>query len=185
MPSKPTASDDRTGQTLRTDRLSLDVPEPSDAAAVLAIAGDPRTVEHNPADLLGDLHDAEALVGRWVGHWQERGFGYWCVREIGESRVVGYCGVKHTVVQGRPALNLIYRFLPEVWGRGYATEAAQAAVTWAASHCGGATIVARVRPDNVASRNVASKAGLRRDPSLDEYGQDGLDLVFSNRVATP
>lgn len=169
--------------TVHTARLRMDVPEPRDAGAVLAIAGDLRTVRHNPSDLVSDLAEAEELVGRWTLHWQQRAFGYWCVREIGRVRLVGYCGVKSMLVRGQPVMNLLYRFRPEVWGRGYATEAARAAVTWAESRHPGATIVARVRERNQASRKVALKAGLRRDPRLDEDGVDGPDLIFSNRVA--
>ncbi len=44
-------------------------------------------------------------------------------------------------------------------------------------------IVARVRPDNVASKNVALKAGLRRDGDLDDDGEDGPDDAYTNRIA--
>lgn len=166
--------------TLQTARLRLDPPVPGDAAAVLAIAGNPRAVEHNPSDLVSDQAEAEELVDRWLQHWQLRGFGYWCVRANGSPLVVGYCGLKTMVAREQPVLNLIYRFRPEAWGRGYATEAARAAIDWATTHRPGSTVLARVRPDNGASRSVALKAGLRRDPSLDEMGEDGPDIAFSN-----
>src|SRR5262249_46909557 len=114
--------------------------------------------------------------------WQDTGFGYWCAREAGQSPVVGYCGVKAMSAHGQPVLNLIYRFSPGVWSRGYATEAAIAAVAWAGQHQPDSTILARVRPANKASQNVALKAGLRRDPAMDEQGEDGLDLAFTNRA---
>ena len=171
--------------TLHTDRLRMDPPEPGDSAAVLEIAGDPRAVAHNPSDLIRGQAEAEELVGRWITHWQRHGFGYWCVREADRPRLVGYCGVKKMHVGDRPVLNLIYRFRPEVWGRGYATEAARAAITWADTHQPGATILARVRPDNARSGRVALKAGLHRDPALDDQGEDGLDLAFSNSQTDP
>lgn len=181
MPAARLVLDAHQRPTLSTARLRLGVPALSDTAAILAIAGDPRTVEHNPSDLVADLLEAEELVRRWVQHWDDRGFGYWCVREVGSATVVGYCGLKSMHAQGQPVLNLIYRFMPAVWGRGYATEAAQAVVSWAGTAQPEATILARVRPDNEASRRVALKAGLRPDPALDETGQDGPDLAFSNR----
>lgn len=180
MPVPPTATVSNGPATVQTQRLRLDPPVPGDAAAVLAIAGDPRTVEHNPSDLVADRSEADALVERWIRHWELRGFGYWCVRERDRTSVVGYCGVKSMEVRGQPVLNLIYRFRPEVWGRGYATEAARAAITWAGAHQPESTILARVRPSNGDSRRVALKAGLHRDPALDNHGEDGLDLAFSN-----
>ena len=104
-------------------------PVATDSAGMLAILGDPRTVEHNPSDRLEDRGEASALVARWVRHWEDHGFGYWCVRESRSDRIIGYAGVKRMLIHGRPVLNLVYRFVPEVWGRGFATEAASAVVS--------------------------------------------------------
>lgn len=170
--------------SLSTTRLQLAAPTPADAPAVLAIAGDPRAVEHNPSDLLTDLTEAQDLVGRWIRHWLDRGFGYWCVREVGRPRVVGYCGLKAITAKGLSVLNLIYRFVPDVWGRGYATEAATAAIAWGTENQPSTPILARVRPDNVASQNVALKVGLLRDHGMDDEGEDGQDLAYTNRPRT-
>ncbi|WP_167736146.1 GNAT family N-acetyltransferase [Nocardioides sp. 503] len=167
-------------QELRTERLRLTPPVPNDAAGVFAILGDARTVEHNPSDRLADETAATALVDRWVHHWAEHGFGYRCVREHGSDRIIGYAGVKRMTMDGRPVLNLVYRFVPDVWGRGLATEAAAALVASALEEKPGQTVVARVRPDNRPSQHVALKAGLRRDVALDCEGEDGLDWVFTS-----
>ena len=166
---------------LTTERLALTRPRASDAAGVLAVLGDPRTVAHNPSDRLAGPDEATALVERWVRHWEEHGFGYWCVREQGADDVVGYAGVKRMEVHGRPVLNLVYRLVPEVWGRGLATEAAAAVLARVAVERPTETVVARVRPRNLASRQVALKIGLRRDEALDCEGEDGLDHVYSSR----
>lgn len=168
---------------LRTARLVLETPKPSDASSIFSIAGDLRATEHNPSDRLREFPEAESLVARWISHWRQHGFGYWCVREYGHSAVAGYCGVKRMTAVGRPVLNLIYRFRPEVWGCGYATEAARTVVEWSTVHVPGATILARVRPGNFTSQKVALKSGLLRDPAMDEQGEDGPDLAFSNRFA--
>jgi ribosomal-protein-alanine N-acetyltransferase len=167
-------------QEMRTKRLRLARPVATDSAGVFAILGDPRTVEHNPSDRLEDRDEAAELVARWVRHWDEHGFGYWCVREPGSDHIVGYAGVKRMLVQGRPVLNLVYRFVPEVWGRGFATEAAAAVVSTVLDEMPAETILARVRPDNRSSQNVALKAGLRRDASMDCQGEDGLDWAFTS-----
>lgn len=164
-----------------TTRLRLDVPTLDDAAGIFAILGDARTVEHNPSDRLADLVETRALVTRWIEHWGERSFGYWCVRQADDPRVIGYCGLKQMTVHAMPVLNLVYRFAPDAWGHGYATEAASAAVGWIEERRPGETVIARVRPDNTASTSVALKAGLQRDPDLDVMGEDGLDLAFTNR----
>jgi RimJ/RimL family protein N-acetyltransferase len=147
---------------------------------VFAILGDPRTVEHNPSDRLKDRGEATELVARWVRHWEEHDFGYWCVREPRSDCIIGYAGVKWMPIHGRPILNLVYRFLPEVWGRGLATEAAQAIVSRMLDEMPEEVIVARVRPDNRLSQSVALKAGLQRDATMDCQGEDGLDWAFTS-----
>ncbi len=153
----------------------------TDSAGVFAILADPRTVEHNPSDRLEDLGGAAELVSRWIRHWEEHGFGYWCVRESGSDHIIGYAGVKWMVMHGRPVLNLVYRFAPEVWGQGFATEAAAAVVSRACDEMPAETIVARVRVDNRSSQHVALKTGLQRDATMDCQGEDGLDWAFTNR----
>ncbi len=166
---------------LETDRLRLDRPVPADAAGVFAVLGDPRTVVHNPSDLLRDEGEAVELVARWVHHWEEHGFGYWCVRMSGSDRVIGYVGVKRMTVHGSRVLNLVCRLAPEAWGAGLATEAVSVVVSWVASEMPTETILGRVRPGNRASQNVARKAGLLRDIAMDDEGEDGLDWAFTNR----
>jgi [ribosomal protein S5]-alanine N-acetyltransferase len=41
-------------------------PVATDSSGVLAIVGDPRTVEHNPSDRLEDRGEAAELVARWI-----------------------------------------------------------------------------------------------------------------------
>jgi RimJ/RimL family protein N-acetyltransferase len=166
-------------QEMRTERLRLTRPVATDAPEVFAILADPYTVEHNPSDRLENRGEAAELVARWVRHWEEHGFGYWCVREPGSDRIIGYAGVKRMVMHGRLVLNLVYRFVPDVWGRGFATEAAAAVVSKALDEMPAVTIVARVRPDNRPSQRVALKAGLQRDATMDCQGEDGLDWAFT------
>ena len=165
--------------SLQTRRLSLSPPTTADAAHVLAILSDFSAVAHNPSDGLDTLDQVAELVGRWRIQWERYGFGYWSLRTTADAAFVGYCGVKAITFQGEEALNLIYRLSPWAWGNGLATEAATAVVAWAVEHVPDRRLVARVRPDNLPSQRVATKAGLHRDPTLDEEGEDGLDLIFT------
>ncbi|WP_426937494.1 GNAT family N-acetyltransferase [Brevibacterium sp. LE-L] len=167
---------------LHTSRLVLDVPDRDDAADIFAIVGDHRAVAHNPSDYVSDLEEATELIERWLRHWADHEYGYWCVREIRTGRIIGYCGTKRMHINGMPARNLIARFHPDAWGSGYATEAVKAALERADAHAEDGPVVARVRPENLASRNVALKLGLRRDPDMDERGPDGIEEVFSDRL---
>jgi RimJ/RimL family protein N-acetyltransferase len=77
-------------------------------------------------------------------------------------------------------LNLFYRFAPSSWGNGFASEAATAVVQWAAARQPLLPVIARVRPDNIASQRVAARAGLVRAEHLDGPGFDGFDWIFAS-----
>jgi len=166
-------------QELLTDRLSLRRPVPADIDAVYRIHHDPRACAHNPADLLATRAEAEIRFRRWDQHWQRYGFGYWVVRPRDEERGLGFCGLKVMRLAEREVLNLFYRLDPAAWGAGVATEAATAVVDWATGNRPDHPVIARVRPDNVASAKVATRAGLRRAEHLDTDGDDGLDWIFT------
>jgi [ribosomal protein S5]-alanine N-acetyltransferase len=166
---------------LPTARLSLRRPTRPDAPSVLRILSNRSVVEHNPSDLVGELSESELLLGRWLKHWAEHGFGNCCVFEKESGQLIGNCGIRCMTVQTAPVLNLMYRFDPSTWGRGYATEAARAVLDWTFQNLPGQVVLARIRPGNLASQRVARKIGLRRDPNFDDQGADGLDWAFTSR----
>jgi RimJ/RimL family protein N-acetyltransferase len=161
---------------LTTPRLTLRRPTAADTDLIHAVTGDPLACVHNPSDLLRDRAEAADLFARWDSHWERFGFGYWVVRHRGTG--AGFCGLKVMALRERTVLNLFYRLAPATWGRGLATEAATAVVRWAAAHHPEHPVVARIRPENVASQRVAVRAGLVRAEHLDDEGYDGLDWVY-------
>jgi RimJ/RimL family protein N-acetyltransferase len=166
------------GDELLTARLALRRPQSDDVDAILAVHSDPRTCAHNPSDALANHDEAAGLFAHWDGHWLRHGFGYFAVRRQGSAAVLGFCGLKFTTFQERRVLNLFYRLAPAAWGDGIAGEAATAVVGWAGERLPGQPVVARVRPENLASRRVAERAGLVRAVDLDEPGLDGFDLIY-------
>ncbi|MET8148055.1 GNAT family N-acetyltransferase [Actinoplanes sp. NPDC049668] len=161
-----------------TARLTLRRPVPADLETIFAIHHDPKACLHNPSDLVATREDAEHLYGRWDEHWRRHGFGYWVIRDREPDKILGFAGVKVVRFREIEVLNLFYRLDTRAWGAGVASEAAQAVVAWASEHLPEWTVVARVRPDNVASQRVACRAGLVRAEHLDDQGEDGLDWIF-------
>ncbi|MEU2281506.1 GNAT family N-acetyltransferase [Streptomyces sp. NPDC013178] len=169
-------------EELQTARLLLRRPTKADVEAIFAIHRDPETCSHNPSDALGRFEEAEALCQRWDDQWQRYGYGYWVVRRHGSAQQLGFCGIKPMELHGVRVLNLFYRFATSAWGQGFAGEAAAAVTTWAAHQLPDLPLIARVRPANVPSQRVATRAGLSRAPHLDTEGYDGFDWIY---VAQP
>ncbi|MFF5370077.1 GNAT family N-acetyltransferase [Streptomyces sp. NPDC013187] len=167
------------GEQLHTSRLSLQRPTEVDIDAILALHRDPQTCLHNPSDALTRLEEARELYRRWNDQWQQRGYGYWVVRRHGSALQPGFCGIKPMELHGMKVLNLFYRFATSAWGQGLASEAAIAVTTWAFRGVPDIPLIARVRPNNIASQRVAVRAGLTRAEHLDGAGYDGFDWIYA------
>jgi RimJ/RimL family protein N-acetyltransferase len=106
------------------------------------------------------------------------GYGrFACVwKETGE--VIGFSGVKYVPEIGDTELG--YRFLPEHWGKGLATEAGRASIEFARADLGLARLVALVHPDNVASARVLAKLGFAVERQTRFSGLPDVDVnLFS------
>jgi [ribosomal protein S5]-alanine N-acetyltransferase len=176
-PNAVTSSAGTADRRLTTLRLLLRPPLASDADVILRLHQDPQAIAHNPSDRLDDPAEAQELLDRWIEHWRRHAIGYWVVCWRDDPGILGVCGVKVMTLHTRPVSNLFYRFAPQHWGRGIASEAATAVVERARSDPS-RPVIARVRPDNTASARVAVKAGLRRAAHLDTVGEDGTDHIY-------
>jgi ribosomal-protein-alanine N-acetyltransferase len=137
--------------------------------------GDPETNLFNPYGADPDLATTQTRLDEWLRHWEEYGFGYELIEDDGA--VVGICGVRRDVWQGLHVLNLYWRLLPEVWGRGYATDAGRHALEMARAARHREPVVARMLAGNAASARVAEKLGMTRRDDLDAQA-DGVDWVL-------
>jgi RimJ/RimL family protein N-acetyltransferase len=79
------------------------------------------------------------------------------VVEKSSRKIVGCCGF-HRV---ESALELAFHFIPQVWGKGYATEAAKACLEYGFEKLDAEKIIAFVHPENIASNRVLEKTGMK------------------------
>jgi RimJ/RimL family protein N-acetyltransferase len=154
--------------TLRTSRLLLRPWRDEDVAAFAEMSADPAVMEY-----LLPLSDrglsAEAWVARARAHWGEHGFGQWVVELSGEGRFIGVVGLGVVVYEApfTPAVEVAWRLARVCWTRGYATEAAKAAVDYGFAKLGLSEIVALTVPDNQRSRRVMERLGMTHSPADD------------------
>lgn len=150
-------SDQRAPEAVETARLSLRRPVPGDLGALFAVNSDPRLWTHFPALRHTDPAQTAAAMARWEESWRRHGLGMWAVRLRGQADVIGYAGA---TVLGDAVWNIGYRLAAETHGRGFAREAAAAAMTWADRIDPALPRIAYLLEHNLASAAVARAIGL-------------------------
>jgi RimJ/RimL family protein N-acetyltransferase len=109
------------------------------------------------------------LIERMEAGFERDGFGLWAVEPKGECSSVGFVGLNPAPEEMpfAPAVEIGWRLARSHWGRGIATEAAQAAVRFGFEEVGLEEIVSFTFAGNVRSRAVMERLGMTRDPDED------------------
>ena len=162
-----------TRPTLATERLILRPWQESDLAPFAALNADVRVMEYMPARL--GRAGSDALVARAQAHFDRHGFGPWAVelrsggRGSGDAGLIGFVGlmVPRFEAHFTPCVEVGWRLAFAHWGRGYATEAARAALDFGFTTAGLDEIVSFTSVGNARSRAVMARLGMRRDPADD------------------
>jgi ribosomal-protein-alanine N-acetyltransferase len=152
---------------LWTPRLTLRRWRESDREPFVAINADPRVMEHFLAPLIRD--ESEELIARIEQEFEERGFGLWALelRETGD--LIGFTGLSVPEFEAdfSPAVEVGWRLAASAWGRGYATEAARAALEFGFGPAGLDEVVSLTSAGNERSRAVMERLGMSHDPADD------------------
>lgn len=147
---------------LETERLVLREFEVGDAADVFEFASNPEVTRYTgDAGLVTTIDDAQRIiVDTWHADYRQHGFGRLAVVDKKTSKVIGFCGLKY--LEDLKEIDIGYRYLPEYWGQGLATEAGLAVMDHGKRVLGLKKIIGLVLPDNKASHRVLEKIGLRK-----------------------
>lgn len=140
-----------------TPRLLLREMTPEDAENAYILNLDTEVLRYTGDDPFESVEEAREFLEKYESY-EKYGFGRWAVilKETGEY--LGWCGLKYT-----PELDefdIGYRLMKKFWGKGYATEAAEACLNLGFNQFGMKTIVGRAMPENEASVRVLEKIGL-------------------------
>ncbi len=95
------------------------------------------------------------------------------------NKLIGYCGFFHWHLDGADEIEIGYRLHPEYWGRGLATEAARTVRDHAFSDLNLARVISLIHPDNVPSRRVAEKNGMKLEKETTFRGFPALVFVIN------
>jgi len=155
---------------LETERLRLYPPNIADLEARLAMDRDPDVMRFLLRPIPEDVDWHRADVREKILAPENPASAFWHIEEKGAPGFIGCCGLFPLEDSGM--IELGYRFVRRVWGRGLATDAAAAALDHGFRHLKLAQIVAVTAPRNLASQRVLQKIGLSSAGVFCHYGQD-------------
>jgi RimJ/RimL family protein N-acetyltransferase len=161
---------------VRTGRLLMRPVSWEDLDDLRALKSDPEVF----AVMLGGVRTHAQVADELaedVAFWGANGVGMWAVREAGSEAFLGYVGL-HERPDGR-GFALRFALTAASQGRGYASEAAAAALRFAHERAGMDRVVAVARESNFASRMVLGGIGM---VECDAYLRDGYRVVVYESV---
>lgn len=164
--------------TLTTPRLRLRPWRDEDIAPFAAMNADPRVMEYFPA-LLSQA-ETEAMVGRIRAYFAEHGYGLWAVEELNGAPFIGYVGLNTPRFDApfMPTIEIGWRLAFEHWKKGYAREAARAALASGFEELALNEIVSFTARINRRSWHVMKAIGMKRSPA-DDFNHPSLPAGHS------
>lgn len=148
---------------IRTPRLVLGTWDACDAEAFRRLNDDPRVTEFLPGPL--SLAQAEAFIVCQQELQARSGASYFAVRAAGDGSLMGFVGLRRHDggLPFAPCTDIGWRLGTAHWGKGYALEAARACLAYGFQELGLDEIVSFTVPDNLRSRAVMDRLGMRED----------------------
>lgn len=156
------------GTEIRTDRLFLRRFCKEDLEDYARIMCDYEVGKWFPKGDSYTPEEAKRSLNNILEHWDEHGFGIWAVTDKEKRVLLGRCGLN--LISETAEIEVDFVLARESWGKGYATEAAKAALSWGFNVLKLDRIIALAKPENVASRRVIEKIGMHCKKDAEYWG---------------
>jgi RimJ/RimL family protein N-acetyltransferase len=170
------------GPVIETRRLILRQWRSEDVAPYTAMLAEPATARFITVD--GKPVDDEMTGWRhtvvMAGHWAIHGAGMFAVEEKDSGKFVGRVGPWFPPAW--PDFEVGWGITPTAQGKGYAAEAARAAIDWAFATFDIAQVIHCIDRENIASQGVARRLGAQKGKEIELFGH-AADMWITTREA--
>ena len=158
-----------------TDRLILRRLDERDVEVIFAMRSDPEVMRfiRAPQNLVETVNWLNLVSSRWASD----GIGFCAIIEKQTDEFSGWCGLWR--LKETNELEIGYAIARDAWGKGYATEAAHAFLQYAFEQLKPDKIVAVAEPENVSSRRVMEKLGMKFVKLGEFYNRELVQYVIS------
>tara|TARA_R100001244_G_scaffold86820_10_gene66506 strand:- start:45905 stop:46432 length:528 start_codon:yes stop_codon:yes gene_type:complete len=162
-------------ETIETERLIMRRFTRDDAAAYLPLVSLSEVIRFTGERALGSRDEVvQLLEARQLRDYELHGYGRMACIEKATGQLIGFSGLKY--LDDIDETDVGYRFLPAVWGKGYATESSAAIIGIQAKQFELKRIIGLVEPENLGSVRVLRKLGLSYERRFAAEGHGELDL---------
>jgi len=158
------------GLAIQTPRLTLRAFTEEDIDPMTRILGEEGVLRYFPRTDPPPRDRVERMIAGLIQHWAERGCGLWAVESRQTGELMGRAGLQYLPEASQVEVDFILG--RDHWGRGYATEAGRASVRHGFEALGLERIVGVAHPENLASRRVLEKLGMRFVEVVHFFGMD-------------
>ncbi|MCO4292968.1 GNAT family N-acetyltransferase [Solitalea sp. MAHUQ-68] len=169
---------------IQTPRLVLRPILPEDESALFELDSNPevhRYLGNKPVKAIDEIQEVIKMIHQ---QYKENGIGRWAVIEKESGNFMGWAGLKLVKEPVNNQINyydLGYRFIPDYWNKGYATEAALAWVDYAFEQLNLDELIGVADVDNLGSRKVLEKVGLKHVETFDYHGAEQVWLKITRQ----
>ena len=143
---------------IETERLLLREITLADTADMFRLHSHPVVQQYTGESVIESVAEMERIVQRRIRDYARIGYGRWATVLKEGQQFIGWSGLAY--LPEFDATDIGYRFLPEFWGKGLATEASKAILTYAFDQLDLQRIIALAMKENTASIRVMEKIGM-------------------------
>ncbi|MEO0469330.1 MAG: GNAT family N-acetyltransferase [Bacteroidota bacterium] len=160
---------------ITTERLILRELSMSDAENMRRLHGNPQVQKYTGEAVIATLEGIYEKIKEKTDEYAQYGYGRWATLLKEGQQFIGWAGLSY--LPEFDEIDLGYRFLPEYWGKGMATEASRAILTYGFEQLRLERIIAIAMQDNIASIRVMEKVGMQFEKYA-PYEEGGEDVVW-------
>jgi len=156
-----------------TERLILRKLVREDLDDMFLLDSNPEVVKYVGIQPLTKKEESAKMIENIINQYKKNGTGRLAVIEKSTNKFIGWSGIKLLTdeVNGfKNVYELGYRFLPEFWGKGYATESAKASLELGFNQMNADKIYAYADVENQTSNYILTKLGFENKGTFIDNG---------------
>lgn len=160
---------------IETERLYLREIIPSDVNGLFELDSNPAVHTYLGNNPITKIEEAEEYIKTLHQQYKENGIGRWAVMDKITGEFIGWSGIKlikEPMNNHQNFYEIGYRLIERYWGKGIATETTNALLNYAFENLKTDKVYAICHIENLGSKNVLLKSGLKLIETFDYEGTE-------------